>query len=192
MSMLFVYFIAKASNIVTAFGWLIGLSIILLIVGTICTFAGNCSWDSSDSDIKDIAKDQELLSKLGKAFRRPGYVIFIISFIIYVFMPNTKQLAAIYLVPKIVNNEEIKGVASDSLNLMKVKIKQWLDETIKDEAQPNQNNQVNKQSNEKKTENKIDSVSKVAKDVTSTISQVNETVTNVKNEIDGILDRKVN
>lgn len=50
------------------------------------------------------------------------------------FIPNTKQAATIYLVPKVVNgiaeSPEIQNTASDAFRILQLKVHQYLRETI--------------------------------------------------------------
>ena len=48
--------------------------------------------------------------------------------LLFVALPNTKQAAAIYLIPKIVNNENVQEIADNSLKGIRVLAEQWLEE----------------------------------------------------------------
>jgi len=50
-------------------------------------------------------------------------------------LPSTKQMAAIYLVPKIVNNDDIRELAGDGMELMKSKMAEWIESTTGNDAQ---------------------------------------------------------
>jgi len=43
----------------------------------------------------------------------------IVSSLLLAVVPNTKQMATIYLLPKLVNNEEVQAIAGDSLKILK-------------------------------------------------------------------------
>lgn len=47
--------------------------------------------------------------------------------ILTVFTPNTKQFAAIYLIPKVVNNEDVRAMSGDAMKAMRLKFREWLD-----------------------------------------------------------------
>jgi len=58
--------------------------------------------------------------------------------------PNTKQFAAIYMIPKVVNNEDIQAMSGDAMKAMRHKFGQWLDsidpvEEIKEIVAPKEN-----------------------------------------------------
>jgi len=41
--------------------------------------------------------------------------------------PNTKQFAAIYLIPKVVNNEDVRAISNDAMKAVRLKFNEWLD-----------------------------------------------------------------
>ena len=43
-------------------------------------------------------------------------------------IPNTKQAAAIYLLPKLTNNQEIQELGQDSVKLLRGHLDKWLEE----------------------------------------------------------------
>ena len=48
------------------------------------------------------------------------------------FIPSTKEVAAIYLLPKIVNNEKVQKLPENFTNLLNAKMEQWIGDTLKD------------------------------------------------------------
>lgn len=60
--------------------------------------------------------------------------VFVISIFIASMIPSTKEMAAIYVLPKIVNNEKIQGIPDKILDLSN----KWLDDLIR-----NQNEKTN-------------------------------------------------
>lgn len=46
------------------------------------------------------------------------------------FIPSTKEIAAIYLIPKIVNNEKCQAMPEKMMQLLNRKLDQWFEETI--------------------------------------------------------------
>ena len=55
------------------------------------------------------------------------FLLFLITFI-----PSTKEACAIYLIPKIVNNEQVQKVPENALKLLNAKFEEWIDEQIGD------------------------------------------------------------
>ena len=58
-------------------------------------------------------------------------ILFLISTSISVLMPNSKTLAAMIVVPAIVENQRIQNLGDNSLKLIEEKMKAWLDEQVK-------------------------------------------------------------
>ncbi len=51
----------------------------------------------------------------------------IICLVISILVPTQKEAAAIYLIPKIVNNEQIQDISKNSLNLLNNTLAEYLD-----------------------------------------------------------------
>lgn len=69
----------------------------------------------------------ESTRELMKIFKTSIFFLFI-SGIIATFVPDGKTIAAMYVVPSIVNNEKVQNVTSNSLELLEKYTKKWLDE----------------------------------------------------------------
>lgn len=52
---------------------------------------------------------------------------------IWLFVPTTKEAAAIYLIPKIVNSEEVKKVPKNTMKLLNTKMEQWIEDSLSDD-----------------------------------------------------------
>lgn len=52
-----------------------------------------------------------------------------------VFVPSTKEFAAIYLIPKIANNEQMQKIPDNAAKLLNVKMEEWIKDTIKDKKE---------------------------------------------------------
>jgi len=57
-------------------------------------------------------------------------IVGIVAMIINVLIPSTKEAAAIYLIPKISNNEQAKDISKKGLNLLEAKFDEWLKDTM--------------------------------------------------------------
>jgi len=72
--------------------------------------------------------DEEIaFSKIGKAAKKTCCIaacIAAVTMICSVFVPTTKEMAAIVVIPKIANNESIKGLGNEFVNLAK----EWMKE----------------------------------------------------------------
>lgn len=65
---------------------------------------------------------------------RPSFITMIVVVTVATFMPNSKTLAAMIVVPAIVENQRIQNLGDNGLKLIEVKIKAWLGEQMKAEA----------------------------------------------------------
>jgi hypothetical protein len=52
------------------------------------------------------------------------------------FIPSTKQMAAIIVIPKIVNNEQIQNIGENGLSILESKTVEWLKDIKKIEKPP--------------------------------------------------------
>ena len=59
-------------------------------------------------------------------------IVFIITIGFRAVIPNQTEMAAIYLVPKIVNNESVQKIPENVAKLLEVKLNQWIEESIKE------------------------------------------------------------
>jgi hypothetical protein len=46
------------------------------------------------------------------------------------FIPSTKEFAAIYLIPKIANNEQMKKIPDNAVKLLNAKMEEYINETL--------------------------------------------------------------
>ena len=66
--------------------------------------------------------------KFCTAFFIPSLILLIISGIGYVAMPSTKEACAIYIIPKIVNNEQVQQVPENALKFLSSQLEEWVRE----------------------------------------------------------------
>lgn len=59
--------------------------------------------------------------------------VFIITSLIGLMVPTSKEAAAIYLIPKIVNNEQVQKVPENALKLLNTKMEQWINDMGKED-----------------------------------------------------------
>jgi len=60
----------------------------------------------------------------------------VIPFLIFfgsiaLFVPTSKEMAAIYLLPKIANNENVKAVPNKSMEILNLKLDEWINDMRK-------------------------------------------------------------
>lgn len=51
--------------------------------------------------------------------------LFFVLFLVQAFIPSTKQMAAVLILPQVVNNEKVQQLPGDILNLVQSLIKEW-------------------------------------------------------------------
>jgi hypothetical protein len=110
-----IYWITRLDSIcvVAAVTW-IALGIIMAVVIGPVLIEGK--WDSA------------------KRFFRVGVVVACSALFIGVFTPSTKEFAAIYLIPKIANNEQVQKVPENLVRLLNAKMEAWLEDMAKDKG----------------------------------------------------------
>ena len=59
-----------------------------------------------------------------------GFVIFVVALSMLTFIPSTREAAAIYLIPKIANNEQMQKIPDNAAKLLNAKMEQWIDYTL--------------------------------------------------------------
>ena len=127
MSPFIVYLVLMLDGLV---GVLIGLSIfssIVLVFMSVCIVGIQLDSCSSDSDRNCCTFCKKHIIK----------IFFITLFInlITIAVPSTKQMCAIYLIPKIVKNERVQNLGDKSLAVIENKFEEWLNETIKNKEE---------------------------------------------------------
>jgi hypothetical protein len=59
--------------------------------------------------------------------KRYSLLSLILGIFIVIFVPTTKEAAAIYLIPKIANNEEVSKIPDNALKLLNKRLEEWID-----------------------------------------------------------------
>lgn len=72
-----------------------------------------------------LAVDEEFARRAIKVIVVP---VILISALLTVFIPESKTLAAMYVVPAVVNNEQIQNIGKNGLESLELLTKQWVDE----------------------------------------------------------------
>ena len=103
--------------ICTVSGVLLGIGSLSLII--FCIISASNSYD----------KDEY---KMCLRIRKWVFPLTFICIAIAVFVPSSKEFAAIYLIPKIVNNEQVQQIPDKGLSLLNSKLDQWLDDIRKE------------------------------------------------------------
>jgi len=120
MNMWLMYLVLKLDNIS---GALIAFSVIL---GMVVIFGGLGLFALRDIHEDDEAFLKNILPKLFKIYKRVSIVTITIV-CLAILVPTTKQMAAIYFVPKVINNKEVHKMPDKLVTLAN----SWMDEQIK-------------------------------------------------------------
>lgn len=121
-----IYFISLVDKIRTLSETAIFLSFLSIAVLSVFWIIGkNESYKTED--------DEKIIKKLSTYIKRIA-VCFICCILINVFTPSSKTIAAMYLIPAIVNNEHIQNSTSNALKMLEELTKEWLEDFIKKES----------------------------------------------------------
>ena len=99
-----------------------------LFIGILSVF-----WVIGKNESCKTEDDEKSLKKLGIYLKRIT-ICFICCVLINVFTPSSKTIAAMYLIPAIVNNEHIQNSTSNALKMLEELTKEWLEDFIKKES----------------------------------------------------------
>lgn len=100
------------------------IGILALLVAAIIAFASYI-----DNSYKNVKGGVKILAAIG-----------ILFCLLSMFIPNTKELAAIYLIPKITKNETISDLPSKMTDLLDKKLDEWINDTIGVKKDKNEDN----------------------------------------------------
>lgn len=117
-----IYFISTVDALCKALGLLAVFAMAGSVVGAITMFA--C-----------IDTDDDNMMRHGKCLFKIAAPICIISALLAIFIPSSKTLAAMYVLPAIAKNEQLQNFAGNSLKALELLSKQWVkDLTPSDES----------------------------------------------------------
>lgn len=114
----FLGFVGKFEFIVGLVMLLIGLLLVFLGVGTFC----ECSSSYQGMDDPDVKKYLQWL-------RRLGYV-FAVCVGLFITIPNSKTLAAMYVIPAITQNERVQHITENSLQALEQLTQKWIQDLM--------------------------------------------------------------
>jgi hypothetical protein len=114
-----VYLLVKLTAIGTFFG------VTAIILGS-CGFVGTVMYAL---EAESYRPSKNL--KTWKPYLKNAWIGTVIFAILCVATPTTKQAAVIWLLPKIVNNEQVQAVPEKALKLLNKQMDEWLEENLK-------------------------------------------------------------
>jgi len=110
-----VYWFLMLDSVSTASG------LIAVVVGLVLSFSVIfyfiCKFDGDE----DVVRITEQINKI-------LIPIFAITFLLSIFLPTTKQMATIYILPKIANNEQVQQIPDKLLELGNKQLDEWINE----------------------------------------------------------------
>lgn len=114
----FLGFVGKIESIVGLVTLLIGLLLVLFGVITFCEcFHSYCGMDNPD------------VKKYLQWLRRLGYV-FAVCVGLFITIPSSKTIAAMYVIPAITQNEQLRHISENSLQALEQLTQKWIQDLM--------------------------------------------------------------
>lgn len=110
-----VYFILQLDSFREIINILLVLIAISTVFSTIVFFVSHDDWLHSDERFMGVIKKTCKIS----------LTLFIIFILVRAFLPTTKQMATVILLPQVINNENVQQLPEDILKLVQTLIKEW-------------------------------------------------------------------
>jgi len=103
------------------FGIALILSILLFVF-----FLLSIVWTADAHGEEHKRREEEKDKFFAKFFYKKLYIsVFVICILLTTFLPSTQEFAVIYLLPKIVNNEQIQQIPNKALDILNKKLDEW-------------------------------------------------------------------
>jgi len=74
---------------------------------------------------KEDGSDQESINMYAKSCKTL-FAAFLVTTLVWSFIPTTKEFAVIYLAPKVINNEQVQKLPDNFVKLLNTKMEQWM------------------------------------------------------------------
>lgn len=125
-----IYWLSKLDDIRNMLGdgtpalasrWLLGISLLLLVITTLIYTAGVS--DLEDKTLKCIARVRNICIWIVST----GLLVMILLDVVVAFIPSTRQMAAIIVLPKIANSETVSELGDLGKDLVSM-AKEWVEE----------------------------------------------------------------
>ena len=122
-----IYWITRLDDIRSIFG--LDEAILICIVIFLLASAGFCGWGLSTN-----ASDKETWEFAKKFFRPyikisiPILIVGLLFSTVTPFIPTSKDVIAIYALPKIANNEQIQEIGTNGMEYINEQLKAWIDD----------------------------------------------------------------
>lgn len=112
---------------------IICLIFVIIFVGFLLIFCGFMLNDLSyyDFDISRYQEDNKLQFMFYRKFIKILSIFALCFELLYIAIPSGKTLAAMYVFPRIANNEDIQHITNDNLKSLRFLSEKWLIELIR-------------------------------------------------------------
>ena len=117
------YWLLMLDNIKDLMGIIVFIFAFVCIIGAVFWFMAEATPNDDDSEIYIRAAQTPLCL---------AWAIWILAILSLVFLPTTRQMAAIIVVPKIINNKDVQKIPENILKLANG----WIDEKTKELNSP--------------------------------------------------------
>jgi hypothetical protein len=110
------------------------IGILSIIASMVFLVVGACIRDSWSIDDERIAYEKKTSMKwIMRAI--PSGIAAFIFISMSVLCPTTKEAAVIYILPKVVNNEQVQNIPAKGLKILEAKFDEWLDGMTKEKTE---------------------------------------------------------
>jgi hypothetical protein len=116
---LFIYLLGVVDNLVCILGFVLVINLISFMVLGL----GFLMISSTG-----VTKDEEALFASVKKWFRINIIVIIISSALGIFTPSSKTLAAMYLVPRILENKTMQNLPEKLEKIVNLKLDNWIDD----------------------------------------------------------------
>lgn len=124
-----IYFITRLDDVKAVFH---GTAIVSGILVLVSSFGVLILLSDAETNPNVITDNWNKLMKWWKSVRLTCFVLFIVFLVAYALTPTTKEMAAIKVIPAIVNSRDIQEIGQD----FKVLAKEWLNELRPEKSFP--------------------------------------------------------
>lgn len=118
MSGWLIYFITRCD-------YLQDLAVVGVVMGVVMLIISLILWsiymDNGDDDMFKVLK---------VVFFRIAIPLTAIAAILFCTIPNSKEMSAIYLIPKIVANERVQELPNNALDVLNTKFEAWIEDMV--------------------------------------------------------------
>ena len=104
-----------------------------IFLGFIASGAFLIFWMIGKAESYKTEEDEKTIRRLARCLKY-AVTCLICCVLLNTFVPNSKTIAAMYLIPAIVNNEHIQNSTSNALKMLEGLTKEWLEDFIKKES----------------------------------------------------------